>query len=204
MGGVRSNPDGRGRPAVGEVYRRGCASPIDDPQQLVDRVVEVVVDQHVVGQFEAHRLLRLGLAQTIGDLVLAVATLAQPALLLGPRRWQDEDQDRLGSLGLDLLGSVDLDLQHDVAAGDGLGERRAVEVAEELGPLQKATGGDVAAKLIASDEVIRRVGLADSAFTCRPGSRQPQLWITADEPVGDRALADASRPGDDDGERRTR
>src|SRR5687767_7212790 len=52
------------------------AGPIDDPQQLVDRLVEVVVDQHVIGELETHRLLALRLAQSIGDLVLTIATLA--------------------------------------------------------------------------------------------------------------------------------
>ena len=150
--------------AVGVVSGRGSlpgqlAGPIDDSQQLVDRFVEVVVDQNVVGQLEADRLLRLGFAQAVGDLVLSVAALTQPPFLLCARRWQDEDQDGVRSLGLYLLGAVDLDLQDDIAASDRFRERRAVQAAEELGPLEEPAGGDVVAELLWIDEVIRRFGL---------------------------------------------
>ncbi len=106
------------------------------------------------------RFLRLGLAQAIGDLVLPVAALAQPTFLLRARRREDEDQDGVGSLGLDLLGAVDLDLEDDIAALDRFREWRAVEVAEELGPFEEPAGGDVLAKLLRIDEVIGRLGLA--------------------------------------------
>ena len=108
-------------------------------------VAEVVVDQHVVGELEPDRLLGLGLAQPGDHLLLAVAALAQPALLLRPGRRQDEDQDGVGLHALHLLGAVDLDLEHDTSLPPArLGQRRAVEVAEELGPLEEAALVDVA------------------------------------------------------------
>ena len=73
---------------------------------------------------------------------LGVAAAAQAPLLLVARRRQDEDQQRVGVQRLDLLGAVDLDLEHDVGARRRLGRRRAVVVAEELGPLEEAAVGD--------------------------------------------------------------
>ena len=76
------------------------------------------------------------------DLVGSVAAAAQAALLLLAGRREHEDQQRVGADRLDLPGAVDLDLQHDVGARRRLGRRRAVVVAEELGPLEEPAGGD--------------------------------------------------------------
>ena len=57
--------------ATGEqpVQRDRLAGLLDDRQHLVDRVLEVVVDDDVVGERQADRLLVLGLAQAGDDLV---------------------------------------------------------------------------------------------------------------------------------------
>ena len=97
---------------------------VDDRQHLVDVSVEVVVDHDVVGDRQPDRLLVLGLAQAGEHLVVGVAAPAQPALLLVAGRREHEDQQRVGVLRLDLLGAVDLDLEHDVGArrrGSGSG-----------------------------------------------------------------------------------
>ena len=96
------------------------------------------------------RLFVLGLAQPGEHLVARVAAAAEPTLLLLARRREHEDQDRLRVLLLDLLGAVELDLEHDVGRGrvvEPLRARRAVVVAEELGPLEEAALGLVPLEL---------------------------------------------------------
>ena len=88
---------------------------VDDLDQLADGAIELIVDHDVVGHRQPDRLLFDRLAQALLDLVLGVAALAQPALLLLPRRREDEDQDCVDALALDLGRAVDLDLQHHVA-----------------------------------------------------------------------------------------
>src|ERR671913_149522 len=71
--------------------------------------------------------------------------------LLGPAGREHEDQAGVGPDGLDLAGAVDLDLEHDdVGARAGLGRRRAVVVAQEVGPLEEAAGGDARFERLAS------------------------------------------------------
>ena len=78
-------------------------------------VCQVVVDDHVIGEVAPDRLFDLGLLQPGEHLVVRVAATAQATLLFGPGRRQDEEQHRIGVPLLDLLGAVDLDLEHDVA-----------------------------------------------------------------------------------------
>ena len=115
---------------------------VDDGEQLLDRLLEVVVHDHLVGDGQPDRLLVEGLAHPLGHLVLGVAPAPQAALLLLAARREDEDQEGLRVLATDLLGPVDLDLEHHVGAGRGLGRGRAVVVAQEVGPLEEAAPGD--------------------------------------------------------------
>src|SRR5690606_34748161 len=87
---------------------------LDDRQHLVDRAFEVVVHDQVVGFVAPDPLLDLRLAESGLDLVAGVAPTAQPTFLLLAARWEDENQHRLRVLELHLLGTVELDLEHDV------------------------------------------------------------------------------------------
>lgn len=57
------------------------ASVVDDREHLVDRGLQIVVDDEMIGQFATDRLLLLGLLQASEDLVVDVAPTAQPSLL---------------------------------------------------------------------------------------------------------------------------
>ncbi len=97
------------------------AGPIDDAQQLVDRVVEVVVDEDVVGELEATGSSDSALRSRSATLSSRSPRWRSRRSCSVARRRQDEDQDGVGALGLDLLGAVDLDLEDDVAPWDRLG-----------------------------------------------------------------------------------
>src|ERR671912_365943 len=104
---------------------------------------------------------------------------------------------------LDLPGALDVDLDQDVAAlGQGPGDRlprRAVPLAEDVGPLQEPAGLDHLVELAAVDEVVV------AAFVLprpRPtgGGRDGQLQVGqgGQKPGHDRALADPRGAGEDD------
>src|SRR5690606_29966091 len=90
---LASGPDGRARgrridsgwilPLSGRVGT-GCQRPLvgDDRQHLVDRALQVVVHDHVVGFGLADRLFELGLAEPGEHLVARVAAATQATLLL--------------------------------------------------------------------------------------------------------------------------
>ena len=74
-----------GRARLGSAGGEGA---VDDGEQLADRVLEVVVDDEVVGEGASDRLLVLGLLEAGEHLVGGVAPLAQAAFLLLARRRQ--------------------------------------------------------------------------------------------------------------------
>ena len=110
---------------------------------LVDVSVEVVVhdDLGADGQpaGSASATLRTALAMS------GVAPTLEAGLLLAAGRL-DEEQERIGVLATDLVRALDLDLEDDVDARRRIGRRRAVQVAEEVGPLEEPALGDASSK----------------------------------------------------------
>ena len=93
---------------------------IDDRQHLVDRAVEVVVDDDVVGQRQPDRLLVERLAQPLGRPCPRgrrgrAAGAAAPRVTAAARRSAPPR-----GAAASPAGAVDLDLEHDVAAVVGL------------------------------------------------------------------------------------
>ena len=111
-------------------------------QHLVDRRVEVVVDDDVVGQARPIGSSISAFFSRCEHLVAGVTPPSQPAFLFLARRRDDEEQQGVGMQPLHLLGAVDLDLEHDVLVAVGRWRGAAVVVAEELGPLQEPALGD--------------------------------------------------------------
>jgi hypothetical protein len=134
----------------------------------------------------------------LGHLLVAVAALAQPALLLGGAGGVDEDEERVGVERLDGLSPGDVDLEQDVAARGRGRDGRALAVVEELDPLEEPPVGDVGVERLGGDEVVRVLGLAGPATARGPGAAQPQPRILGDQPGDERALPGPARTGDDD------
>ena len=130
--------------------------------------------------------------------MLWIAPATQPGfLLLGVRRLQ-KDQQRIGLLADHLAGPLDVDLQDDVSTTGRLQRRGAVVVADELGVLQKPTVVDPFLELLFGHEDIGVLGFGRPPLTSGPRPAQPELGVALDKNIDDRALADASRPGNDD------
>ena len=68
----------------------------------------------------------------------------------------------------DLLRAVQLDLEDDVGAWRWFRCRRAVVVAEELGPFQEAAPGSARLERSTIDEDVRGFGLSRTARPRRP------------------------------------
>ena len=83
-------------------------------------------------------------------------------------------------------GPVDVDLEDHVDAVGRLGHGRAVEVPEELGPLQEAAGGDARLEVVPGHEAVGVGRLARTAGSRRPRTAQP-------EPLGHARPADRPR-----------
>lgn len=113
-----------------------CKTPIpaggvDQAGDLLGGAVEAVVDHLHRPQGRCARSFLGRLGQALADPRRGITPLAQPALLLGGRRRHHEDQERVREAPVDLARS----LHQGVAAGRG--DRRPVEVPQELGPLQE-------------------------------------------------------------------
>ena len=105
--------------------------------------LEVVVDDDVVGERQADRLLVLGLAQPLGDLV-ARGRRARAGAAPARRAIGGSTKISIASgRGALTCWAPSTSISSTTSLpGGGSGQRRAVVVAEELGPLQEAAVGD--------------------------------------------------------------
>ena len=80
----------------------------------------------------------------------------------------DEHEDRVREALLDLPGPEDVDLEQRVGVGRRLRHRRALQVVEELDPLEEALGLDVGLELVARGEDVGVLGLPGTALSGAP------------------------------------
>src|SRR5258708_24997921 len=107
---------GTGVGSRGTALSYALAGAVDDPQDFPHRPLDVVVGHDVLVLLRVLHLPFGDLAprgQVLGRLTSATL-LALLELLLGRRH--DEDRDGVGHQAAHLLGPLDVDLQHDVAA----------------------------------------------------------------------------------------
>ncbi len=130
--------------------------------------------------------------------MVVVAALAQPRPLDLGGRGHEQDDQCVGVSHLHLARPLEVDLEDHVLPGRGVGEWRAVEVAEELRPLQESAGGDPLLETSAIDEGVRVGGFTGAARTRRPRAAEPQPGITLQEAGDDGALPRPAGAGDDE------
>jgi len=165
---------------------------------LGHRPVHLVIYDHEGRQLPAQtHLLGTDLDAPV-DLVDVVAPPAQAGPLdLGGRRHQEHDQ-RVGVSLLNLTGSLEVDLEDDVPVCRGIGKGCAVEVAEELRPLEEPARGDLLLEALAIDEGVRVRSFTGSLGTRGPGPAEPERGVALDEAGDDRALPRPAGAGDDE------
>ena len=165
-------------------------------RKLVARPLEVVVDDaDVVEPGHAQLLAGIGEPTLDGGLVLGAAA-TQPALELLGAGWLDEHEHGVGVDLADVEAALDVDLEHDGAAGAdepvGLAAQRAVAVAVDPRPLEKLSLLDEAVELRVVEEVVGgAVNLARSRGARRRRDRQAQAGAPLAEKRDERSLADA-------------
>jgi len=171
---------------------------LNDSQELADALLEVVVDDDMVGDEAAVTFLGATEGDPALDVLLGVAPATQPLGLGLDRRRQHEDGNRIGPGGQHLASTLDIDLEDDVAVFGHLRHGRAVEVVENLRPFQEPPGGDVRLEGGAVDEVVGVGRLAPTAGTRRPGAAEPEPVVPVEQLFDDGALPDPTGAEDDD------
>jgi hypothetical protein len=141
---------------------------IDQLADLRDGPVEIVVHDDGIREGPPDGFLFERLAHTFFDLALRVAAAPEAANLLVTRRCHDEHDESVGMAGPYLAGTVELDLEHDIASFGWHGRGSAVEVAEEVGPFEKPAVGDALFKVLAGREYVGLVGLTRTLSARRP------------------------------------
>lgn len=164
---------------------------------LVHGPIEVVVDDHMMGQFAPDRFLFATELDPTLDLIRRVTPSAH-ALDLGLHRRRDyQDDHRVRTQVANLAGTVEVDLEHEIPAGRRVWKWRARELTRHyFGPFEEATVLNGGLEGRPPDEVICVGGLARSPITGRPGPTQPERVIPRHQTVDDRPLPHPTRPGD--------
>jgi hypothetical protein len=93
---------------------------------------------------------------------------------------------------------LEVDLEDHVLARGRIGERCAVEMAQELRPLEEPVGGDLLLEAAAIDVGVGIVGFTGTARARGPRPAQPETGVAFDQPGDDRAFPRPSRAGDDE------
>ncbi len=150
---------------------------------------DLPVHDHGVGDLASGTLLGRTFAEPFGDVVVVVAPTPEALGLHLDRGRHEEDQHRVRPEPTHLAGALQIDLEEEVPSGRRVGERRAVQVAEELGPLEEPATVTACLEGRAVDEDVRLVRLSGPARPGRPRAAQPETRIGRDETRGDGPLS---------------
>jgi hypothetical protein len=162
--------------------------------------LQIIVHHDVGGQFMAFFELRGGTRKARSHVSRIISSGAQTLFEQFHRRRQDEEHDgRRVELSY-LLSSLDLDLEEHIGSLWCLGERRAVEVTVELGPLEELASLDRLFKCGAIDVEVFVTLFTRTTLTSRPTAAQPECGIGIDESARERTFADATRTNKNDQE----
>ena len=173
--------------------------------QPIDAGLELVVDDDVVVLGERGHLVARHLQPPLNRLLAVLAAAAQPLLEHLERRRQHEDADGLDAARPHLPRALHVDHQHHVAARRRASRsvsaaHGAVEVAEDVGPLQElARAAIIASNRCAGHEIIvHAVGFPGPRGARRVGARQREVRHQLHQPLDQRRLAGARRRRDDE------
>jgi hypothetical protein len=183
---------------AGRRVRRAIAVNVQYTGHLGHRPVHLVIHDHKGCELPAQTHLLGPFGDAPVHLGGVVAPVAQAfALDLGGRRDEQDDQG-VGVPLLHLPGSLEVDLEHDVPARWCVGERRAVEVPEELRPLEEPPGVDPVLEAVAIDECVSVGRFTGAPGTSGPRTAEPQPLVALDKPGDDGALPRPTGAGDDE------
>lgn len=124
----------------------GLTQPFHYTEYLDHRLFEVVVDDFEVRKLTTLTELEPAFVDASLDMVLRITSTSEPSRLDLFRGRRQEDHPGLRHDINHLSSAIELDLEQDVAPTRWGGDRRAVEMTEELGPLQEASTFDVGLK----------------------------------------------------------
>src|SRR5215469_4193417 len=178
----------------------------NDRAQPFARVLELVVDQHVVVLVIFFDL-TAGRQQAALDHVLRIlAAVAQAPLQSLAVGGKDEDADGVAQAALDLGCTLDVDVQQEImSAATGIPQklaRSAIKVVVDFGMLQELSGPHHAVKLVACNEVILLAMLLAAAAGARGvGNREIKVRNKFQEFVREGRFTRTRGSRDDEDER---
>ena len=124
----------------------GLTQPFHYTEYLDHRLFEVVVDDFEVRKLTTLTELEPTFVDASLDMVFRITSTSEPSCLDLLRGRRQEDHPGLRHDIDHLSSAIELDLEHDVAPARRGGDRRAIEMTEELGPFQEASTFDVGLK----------------------------------------------------------
>jgi hypothetical protein len=183
---------------AGTPRRPGSAVTIKYTGQLRHSPVNVVVHDHERRQCAADALFFRSEHQAARHLSLVVTSPPKALLLHFGRGWQKQYYERVRVHRADLSGALEVDLQDDVTTRRRIWNWRAVQITEELRPLEESTCRDLLFEAIAVDECVGVRCLAGASGPRGPRTTEPQLRIALDEATGDGPFPRAAGADDDE------
>jgi hypothetical protein len=132
------------------------------------RPFHLVVHDHKWCQLPADALLFGALGDAAIDLGGVVSPLLEALALDLGRRRHEQDHQCVGVPFPHLARPLEVDLEHHVLVRRSFGERRAVEMAEELRPLQESARGDLGLERLPVDEGVGVLGFPVTSWSRRP------------------------------------
>jgi hypothetical protein len=158
----------------------------------------LVVHDHEGRELPADALLLSALGDAAIDLGGIVAPLLEALALDFGRRGHEQDDQCVGVPLPHLTRSLEVDLEDHVLVRRRFGERGAVEVPEELRPLQESAGGDLLLEGLAVDEGVGILGFTRASGSCRPRTTEPEPRVAFDQSGDDRAFPGPPGARDDE------
>ena len=163
--------------------------------------MHVVVHDDLPSHGATQASLFFPLDQTAADVIRAVPPGHQPLSLYLGGRGHEQHDDGVRTAFEHLAGSLDIDLEQHVVARRWTRQRGAVQVPQELGPLEEAALGDPGLEGIAADEGVRISFLTRSAPARRPRAAEPEVRDLPAQALRDGALPGTARADEDEDER---
>jgi len=161
-------------------------------------LIQVIVDHGRVDDLPARLDLIAAERDAPCDVLGRVATRPETGFLHLDRGRHEQDTEHVVREFEDLARTLEVDLEDEIPALEGLGHRGAVVGVENLRPLEETAGSDSRLERLGVDEGVRVEVFAWTTLARRPGAREPKSRVSFDQSADDGPFAGTTGAGEDD------